>query len=345
MSTSSSASRSSSEACARQPCVVGERGGPGRIEVRRRDQPDLRVGEGVLGVAAGDVAGSDDADTEWGHAERLRHRPRPAVRRRDALRDRCPIVPDATRPDRAPALHASGALAADDLRRDPARRRRGRLSRRRAGGPARDAPRPSLRGCSTTTASEPIASHEGIERLRADAGAVAGRLAELGCPRVIVPWMPEDDRATAADVRRFAAELGELRPDGLAERRHPARLSQPRFRVRAARRDDDLGRPPGRAPARGRARARRLLGVRRRPRPGGGDRGHRRPRPAAPHEGPRGRADAARCAGGEGTLAFPAIIEAAGAAGVEWYIVEQDEPHDAVADIATAPRYLESLAR
>ena len=55
---------------------------------------------------------------------------------------------------------------------------------------------------------QPIASHEGIERLRADDGAVAGRMAELGCPRVIVPWMPEADRATAAAVRDFASELG-----------------------------------------------------------------------------------------------------------------------------------------
>ena len=53
-----------------------------------------------------------------------------------------------------------------------------------------------------------VASHEGIERLREDAIAVADRMAELGCSRVIVPWMPEDDRRTADDVRRFAGELG-----------------------------------------------------------------------------------------------------------------------------------------
>ena len=53
-----------------------------------------------------------------------------------------------------------------------------------------------------------VASHEGIERLRDDSTAVAERLAELGCPRVIVPWMPEEDRQSADDVRRFASELG-----------------------------------------------------------------------------------------------------------------------------------------
>ena len=47
---------------------------------------------------------------------------------------------------------------------------------------------------------------------------------------------------------------------------------------------------------------------------------------------------------GEGTLPFPAIVEAARAAGVDWYIVEQDEPADPLANIATSLRYLESLA-
>ena len=31
---------------------------------------------------------------------------------------------------------------------------------------------------------------------------------------------------------------------------------------------------------------------------------------------------------GEGTLPFPEIVEAARAAGVEWYIAEQDDPRD-----------------
>src|SRR6266404_4539558 len=52
-----------------------------------------------------------------------------------------------------------------------------------------------------------VASHESIEGLRGDASAVADRLAEVGCSRAIVPWMPESDRQTADDVRRFAADL------------------------------------------------------------------------------------------------------------------------------------------
>ena len=47
---------------------------------------------------------------------------------------------------------------------------------------------------------------------------------------------------------------------------------------------------------------------------------------------------------GEGTLEFPAIVEAARAAGVDWYIVEQDEPGEPLANVATSLRYLEALA-
>ena len=91
---------------------------------------------------------------------------------------------------------------------------------------------------------QPIASHEGIERLRADAGAVAGRLVELGCPRVIVPWMPEADRATAAAVRAFASELGEyarrMAEDGIRLGYHNHDFE---FACRGG--NDDLGHPPG----------------------------------------------------------------------------------------------------
>jgi sugar phosphate isomerase/epimerase len=47
---------------------------------------------------------------------------------------------------------------------------------------------------------------------------------------------------------------------------------------------------------------------------------------------------------GEGILAFPEIVEAGRAAGVAWYVVEQDDARDPLADITTAARYLESLA-
>jgi hypothetical protein len=49
-----------------------EGGGPRRIQVRGRHQPDLRMGHGVVRIPARDVAGSNDSDAEWRHAWRLR---------------------------------------------------------------------------------------------------------------------------------------------------------------------------------------------------------------------------------------------------------------------------------
>ena len=47
---------------------------------------------------------------------------------------------------------------------------------------------------------------------------------------------------------------------------------------------------------------------------------------------------------GEGTLDMPAIITAGDAAGVEWFIAEQDEPRVVLDDIASAYRYLSAAA-
>jgi sugar phosphate isomerase/epimerase len=47
---------------------------------------------------------------------------------------------------------------------------------------------------------------------------------------------------------------------------------------------------------------------------------------------------------GEGDLPFPGVVGAGRAVGVQWYVVEQDEPGDAIADITRARRYLETLA-
>ena len=46
-----------------------------------------------------------------------------------------------------------------------------------------------------------------------------------------------------------------------------------------------------------------------------------------------------------GTLDMAAIVRGGRDAGVEWYIAEQDEPSDALNDIATARQNLEALAR
>jgi sugar phosphate isomerase/epimerase len=188
-----------------------------------------------------------------------------------------------------------------------------------------------------------IASHEGIDRLRDDASAVADRLAEVGCPRVIVPWLPENDRRTVDEVRTFAESLGgfarrfaqrgiqlgyhnhafEFLPLGdttvwdilLAELPAEVEIELDVFWASVG------GRDPV---AEVRATAGRVRLV------------HMKDRAAGPE--PR---DAPA---GEGILPFPEIIDEARAAGVEWYLVEQDDSRDPLADVTRAYRYLETLA-
>ena len=188
-----------------------------------------------------------------------------------------------------------------------------------------------------------VAAHESIEGLRADASAVADRLAEVGCSRAIVPWMPENDRRTADDVRRFAADLAGFAVT-LGER--GIRIGYHNHSFEFAALDGTtvwdvlLGNLPpeveieldvywaavgGRDPAAEiRAAAGRVRLLHMKDRADGPE----------PHDVPAGK----------GILPFPQIIEAGRAAGVEWYIVEQDEPHEPLADVASALRYLESLA-
>jgi sugar phosphate isomerase/epimerase len=188
-----------------------------------------------------------------------------------------------------------------------------------------------------------VAAHESIEAMREDADAVADRLADVGCPRVIVPWMPDPDRQTAADVRRFAAALAgfarrfaerdirlgyhnhsfEFAPFAgttiwdilLTELPPEIDLEMDVYWVAVGDRDPgtEIDAAAGRV---------RLLHMKDRY-PG-----------REPHDAPAG----------EGILPFPAIVEAGRSAGVEWYIAEQDEPRDPLNDIAAAFRYLDSLA-
>jgi sugar phosphate isomerase/epimerase len=206
-----------------------------------------------------------------------------------------------------------------------------------------DTPTNELAGMLASAGLRVVASHEGIERLRADAEGVAERLAGLECPRAIVPWMPEEDRRTAADVRRFAAEVGgyaatfarhgiglgyhnhafEFAPlDGtttwdvlLAELPAEVAIELDVYWAAAGGRDPvaDIRATAGRV---------RLL--------------HMKDRSAGPepHDVPPG----------EGTLPFPSIVDAGRDAGVEWYIVEQDEPADPIADVTRGLGYLRSLA-
>ena len=188
-----------------------------------------------------------------------------------------------------------------------------------------------------------IASHVSIESLRHDWEAVADRFAAIGCTRAIVPWLPEGERQGVDGVRRFAADVagfaGRLADRGIRVGYHNhafefapledttvwaillARLP-PEVEVEL---DVYWAAVGGRDPVAeiGALGDRvRLLHMK-----------DRAPGPE-PHDEPTG----------EGDLPFPAIVDAGRAAGVEWYIVEQDEPRDAIADIGRARRYLESLA-
>jgi sugar phosphate isomerase/epimerase len=182
-----------------------------------------------------------------------------------------------------------------------------------------------------------------MERLRDDADAVADRLAGVGCPRVIVPSIPEGERRTTDDVRRFAAALGGFERrfaergitlgyhnhafefaalDGttiwdilLAELPPEVELELDVYWAALGGRDPvaEISATAGRV---------RLLHMK-----------DRSPGPE-PHDAPAG----------EGILPFPEIVVEARAAGVEWYIVEQDEPSDPIADVTRAFQYLTSLA-
>jgi sugar phosphate isomerase/epimerase len=189
----------------------------------------------------------------------------------------------------------------------------------------------------------PVAAHQSIDSLRADIDGVLERMRELECPGAIVPWLPEADRRSTDDVRRVAAELGgyaqtlakrgitlgyhnhafEFEPlDGttiwdilLAELPPEVELEIDVYWAAFA------GRDPV-AEIRAASDRVRLL--------------HMKDLIADPE--PR---DAPA---GEGTLPFADVVAAGRAAGVEWYIAEQDEPADPLVDIATAFRNLSALA-
>jgi sugar phosphate isomerase/epimerase len=207
-----------------------------------------------------------------------------------------------------------------------------------------DLPAAQLAGLLEEAGLRAVAAHERIEGLRRDPAAVAARLRALGCPRVFVPAMPEEDRRTIADVRRFAAELGTL-ARVLGD--HGLRLGHHNHDYEFAPLGgttawqvllDEL--PPeveleldvywvavaGRDPVteiRAAADRLHLLHV----------------KDLAPGPGPR------EVPAGEGTLDIAAIVEAGRAAGMDWYVTEQVESDDPLRDITAAARHLATLAR
>lgn len=208
---------------------------------------------------------------------------------------------------------------------------------------------PAERLASLLAANElrPVASHEGIERLRGDLDMVADRMGVLGCDRVIVPWLPEEDRASGGAVRRVAGELASF----------AARLGDRGLRLGFHNHDVEFAALDGStvwealldalppdveieldvfwAAAGGadpvaeihRLGSRvRLLHVK--------DRAAATDPDAPPRDAPVGT----------GTLPIADIVAAGRRAGVAWYIVEQDEAADPLADIATSYRALAAMA-
>jgi sugar phosphate isomerase/epimerase len=189
----------------------------------------------------------------------------------------------------------------------------------------------------------PMGAHESLERLRSDLAATLDRLVVVGCPRVIVPWLPDAERETVDGARALARELGRL-SEACAER--GIRLGFHNHAYEFAPLDgttiwqvllDEL--PPafdleldvywasigGRDPVeliRGLDGRLRLL--------------HMKDRSSGP--------DGGDVAPGDGILDWPAIVAAGTARGVEWYVVEEDNPLDALAEIARGRAHLAELA-
>lgn len=188
-----------------------------------------------------------------------------------------------------------------------------------------------------------VASHEPLERLRADVDAVARRLTILGCSRAIVPWLPVEDRDSADAVRRVAAELGTLE-ERLAA--HGIRLGYHNhafefepvdgtttWEVLRAEAPPTVefeidvywaaigGMDPAALIEANRDRVRLL---------------HMKDLDAGPE-----RRDAPP---GSGVLRWDEILRTARAGGVEWYVVEQDVPADPFADITRALTFLRGRA-
>jgi sugar phosphate isomerase/epimerase len=189
-----------------------------------------------------------------------------------------------------------------------------------------------------------IAVHRGLEALRVSVAAAADRLDELDCRRLVVPSLPDDERTTADGVRRLAHELNEIarrladRGIRLGYHNHAAEFrpldGTTMWQVLLAEMAPEIelevdvywasigGRDPVEVIREGGARVRLL---------------HMKDRAAGdePRDAPAGT----------GALDMAAIVRNGRETGVEWYIVEQDDPADALVDIATARRNLEALAR
>jgi sugar phosphate isomerase/epimerase len=200
-----------------------------------------------------------------------------------------------------------------------------------------------LREMLDTAGLSVIGAHRSLEDLRTDLDGTLAWLSAVGSPRVIVPWLMPADRAVPVAVRRVTADLGriadacadagirlgyhnhdfEFQPaDGatiwdvlVAGLPASVELELDVYWATFAGRDpvkliDGLG---------GRVRLLHMKDMTAGP----------TPRDAPP---------------GDGVLPWPAIVDAGRRAGVEWYVVEQDEPLDPLKDVTRGLEHLKSLA-
>jgi sugar phosphate isomerase/epimerase len=200
----------------------------------------------------------------------------------------------------------------------------------------------ALRDMLAAESLKPIAAHEPLERLRADLEGLLDRMTVLACPRVIVPSLPDAERATPAGVRRLAAELGEIaracvgRGIQLGYHNHAFEFAPLDgttvwdVLLEALPPEVDLevdvywvaigGRDPVEVI---RAAGDRVRLLHMKDMAPGPDRGDVTP--------------------GDGTLPWRDIVAAGTEQHAEWYVVEEDNPRDAIAEIARGREFLRGL--
>lgn len=201
----------------------------------------------------------------------------------------------------------------------------------------------ALRGLLDASELRALAAHESLESLREDLDGALTRATLLGCDRVIVPAVVEAERSTVEGVRQIAAELGRL---GTACEERGVRLGYHNHDVEFAPLEGttmwdvllaeigpavDLELDVYWATVGGRDPVDLIRSA--------GDRIrliHMKDRAAGP--------DGLDVTPGDGVLDWPLIVDAATDRGIEWYIVEEDNPRDAIAEIARGREFLEGLA-
>ena len=204
-------------------------------------------------------------------------------------------------------------------------------------------PDEALRDLLVSEQLQPVASHESLDKLRLGLDAVLDRMAVLGCPRIVMPWLSPAERVSADRVRLLAQELSTI-AEVCAGRGVRLGYHNHDFEFAALdgttmwdvllgelSADVDLELDVYWASVAGRDPVELIRGL------------DERLRMLHMKDMARGpvRHDAAP---GDGILAWPEIVAAGTDRGVEWYVVEQDEPSDAIAEITRGLAYLRGLA-